>query len=203
MWVWLWFFLQSCFLHSLIISLHFFKPLPVPVLSLLFLISHLSFACLGLIPSLTQSLWGAHLNSLFLSANFQFLLIPPLSCSKKSVLMLTSSSFLFSFVWQFHATPASWLYLLSCPVNSPILPICLLMPTFPNLGFQKLLCDSSVYLPYSKPLFLFGVLQASHLTYLFLLSPVISSIFFSHISVLEAIVYACASSTVQAGNIGE
>ena len=110
------------------------------ILSLLFLISHPSFACLGLIPVLPSHfemhIWILYFFQL-ISTSFLYHLLP-VHCSKNQLLVLTSS-FLFSFMWQFQPTPAAWLYLLSCLVISPILPICLLMSVFPNLGFQKLL----------------------------------------------------------------
>lgn len=73
--------------HLQLISLHFFNPLPVRVLSLLFLISHPSFACLDLIPVLSRHfkmhIWILYffqlISTFFSSTPFQF------TAQKKSV----------------------------------------------------------------------------------------------------------------------
>ena len=71
-----------------------------------------SFLCLPrLNTSLIQSLWDAYLNSLFLSANFHFLLIPPPSSSllKKSV----TSVVVFLLLNFLHVAVPAYFYLLA------------------------------------------------------------------------------------------
>lgn len=155
-----------------LISLHFLKPLPVWVLSLRFLISHASFACLDLIPVLSRHfkmrIWILYFFQLiftsFLSTPFQF------TAQKNQSLTLASPLFFL------HVAVPPYSYLLAL---SSLLPSYHLSPNVcvPKSWFPELLFDSPVYLLYSKPLFLFGVLQASHLIYFFPLSPVISSFF--------------------------